>query len=230
MQSIELEKSTESRYSQLLFVLLSFFLLSPFVEESQSRFRLISLIFLSIIVFSLKTIDLKKKAFTRCLWFAGLIIILEIAYSFFDHRPFKDTLAIVTFFFYAFFLGLSIVVIAQRMFSTKKVSMDTILGGISLYLLIGYLWAVLFHLVYHFDKHAFYADHSWRNLYITYFSFTTLTTTGYGDVYPLNKFAMALANLEAITGQMYLTVFVARMVGLHITHQHAKDFRCPLGK
>jgi len=230
MKSIEVERSTGSRYSQLLFILLAFFLLSPFVEGSHSRFRLISLIFLSIVLFSLKTIDLKKAAFAICLWLAGLIFILEIAYGFFDQQHLRNTLSIITFAFYIFFLTLSIVLIARRMFSTTKVSMDTILGGISLYLLIGYLWTVLFHLIYHFDKSAFYAGHSWRNLYITYFSFTTLTTTGYGDVYPVNKFAMALANLEAITGQMYLTIFVARMVGLHITHQHAKDFRCPLGK
>ncbi|PIR17837.1 MAG: hypothetical protein COV46_02610 [Deltaproteobacteria bacterium CG11_big_fil_rev_8_21_14_0_20_49_13] len=52
-----------------------------------------------------------------------------------------------------------------------------------------------------------------------YLSFATLTTLGYGDVFPVNKMAMVMTNLEAVAGQMYLAIFVARMVELHIMHQ-----------
>ncbi len=53
---------------------------------------------------------------------------------------------------------------------------------------------------------------------MVYYSFVTLTTLGYGDIVPVNPSVRALATLEAITGQLYLTVLVARLVGLHITH------------
>jgi hypothetical protein len=53
-----------------------------------------------------------------------------------------------------------------------------------------------------------------------YFSFITLTTVGYGDIVPHSPAARTLAALEAITGQIYLTVLVARLVGLHIVHAH----------
>jgi voltage-gated potassium channel Kch len=49
-----------------------------------------------------------------------------------------------------------------------------------------------------------------------YFSYTTLTTLGYGDIVPVSQIARTLATLEAITGQLYLAVLVARLVGLHI--------------
>ena len=49
-----------------------------------------------------------------------------------------------------------------------------------------------------------------------YFSFTTLTTTGYGDIVPLNPFARSLANLEAIIGQLYLGITIARLVTLQL--------------
>ena len=49
------------------------------------------------------------------------------------------------------------------------------------------------------------------------FSFTTLTTVGYGNIIPKSELAVTLANLEAVAGQVYLTVFIARLVGLHIT-------------
>ena len=53
---------------------------------------------------------------------------------------------------------------------------------------------------------------------MVYYSFVTLTTLGYGDIVPVSPSARALATLEALTGQLYLTVLVARLVGLHITH------------
>ena len=49
-----------------------------------------------------------------------------------------------------------------------------------------------------------------------YFSFVTLTTLGYGDITPVNSFARSLAYLEAAAGQIYLTVLIASLVGMHI--------------
>jgi voltage-gated potassium channel len=49
-----------------------------------------------------------------------------------------------------------------------------------------------------------------------YYSFATLTTVGYGDVIPMTAFAAMLSNMEAIIGQMYTAIVVARLVGLHI--------------
>ena len=50
------------------------------------------------------------------------------------------------------------------------------------------------------------------------FSYTTLTTVGYGDIAPRTLAARALANVEALTGQLYLVIIVARLVALQITH------------
>ena len=49
-----------------------------------------------------------------------------------------------------------------------------------------------------------------------YFRLASLTTTGYGDIVPLNPFARSLANLEAVVGQFYLAVTVARLVTLEM--------------
>jgi len=53
---------------------------------------------------------------------------------------------------------------------------------------------------------------------IRYFSFVTLTTLGYGDVLRRSSAARTMATLEAVMGQIYLAVLVARFVGLHIVH------------
>jgi hypothetical protein len=52
-----------------------------------------------------------------------------------------------------------------------------------------------------------------------YFSLTTLTTTGYGDIVPVDPFACSLANLESVIGQFYLAVTVARLVTLEMEHR-----------
>jgi voltage-gated potassium channel Kch len=52
--------------------------------------------------------------------------------------------------------------------------------------------------------------------HVLYFSFTTLTTLGYGDIVPVSPIARALTSTEAITGPIYLAVLVVRLVGLNI--------------
>ena len=50
-----------------------------------------------------------------------------------------------------------------------------------------------------------------------YFSFVTLTTLGYGDIAPATLVGRLIAGAEALTGQLFLTIFVARLIGLHLT-------------
>ena len=54
---------------------------------------------------------------------------------------------------------------------------------------------------------------------LIYFSFVTLTTTGYGDVFPLHPIARSLCNLEAVIGQLYPATLLARLVTLEMAHR-----------
>ena len=103
-----------------------------------------------------------------------------------------------------------------KIFNSKKVTGDTVKGGISIYLMIGILWYMFYELILLIDVDAFSIQIENLETYkLVYFSYTTLTTLGYGDISPLNKLAMALANLEAIIGQMYPAIFIARLVTLY---------------
>lgn len=109
-----------------------------------------------------------------------------------------------------------------RVVRSADVNWDTISGSICVYLLIGAIWAELYALTVATDPTAFTftvdppADISRLGL-MMYFSFVTLTTLGYGDVLPHSHMARSLASLEAVIGPLYLTIMIARLVGLHIS-------------
>jgi hypothetical protein len=117
----------------------------------------------------------------------------------------------------ALFLAIAIAVLIMKIFAETKITAETIKGGISVYFLIGFLWAYLYSLLLLLDPKALsFAKESFAYASLTYFSFTTLTTLGYGDITPVNWMARNLTILESTLGQIYLTVLIARLVGLHI--------------
>jgi hypothetical protein len=111
------------------------------------------------------------------------------------------------------------VTIGMNVFGPGKVTFDRIDGAIALYILIGVLWAQAYLLVSSVVPKAFYSAtlHSSsldRSIWI-YFSFVTLTTAGYGDILPVAPQARSLTNLEALVGQLYPAIVLARLVSLH---------------
>ncbi|MEB3311464.1 MAG: potassium channel family protein [Snowella sp.] len=120
----------------------------------------------------------------------------------------------IAFFSYAWVLMIFVLL------QSRKAKVDTIIVAVCGYLLIGIIWSFLYLLCWELDPQAFYLaiprDYQYKpwNLSI-YFSFTSLTTVGYGDIIPVNRWAMFLANMEAVLGSSYLAVVVARLVSLY---------------
>jgi hypothetical protein len=133
------------------------------------------------------------------------------------------------------FLCYAIVLMLRFIFTRQKVTSNTICASLCIYLLIGIIWALAYSSMGVFDRDAFRSTAvgaqgssdlgigSGQEVTVLYFSFCTLTTLGYGDIVPVSPMARALATLEAITGQLFLAVLVARLVGLHIAESMAAD-------
>jgi len=191
--------------------------------ELRSLIPLISLLFFCAIIFTLRALDAGKKAMMLCAGIALAATILGFVFRA-DTAVFARGLVIlVTLLIYILFMIVSITLIIRKIFAAKKVTQDTVIGGVCVYMLIGYLYACIYYVICCFDAGAFVFPPSWNHIYMFYFSLTTLTTVGYGDVYPVNRLAMVFSNLEAVTGQMYLGVFIARLVGLHMIHQYGSE-------
>ncbi|MBI4399094.1 MAG: hypothetical protein HY586_08195, partial [Candidatus Omnitrophica bacterium] len=149
--------------------------------------------------------------------------ILECIFNFHWLAPYRELVSLISLSLFALFVGLVIVVMIQNLFSQHTVTADSVRGGICLYLLIGVFWAILFEFLSVLDPHAFVlaggAESRDARYLLFYLSFTTLTTTGFGDVIPGNEMARIFAALESITGVLFLAVFVAQLVNLHILHK-----------
>jgi hypothetical protein len=111
--------------------------------------------------------------------------------------------------------------------TTRRVTFNTICASLCVYLLLGLVWALAYSVVDLLNPNAFTftlaanESPSFRvgkgDTGVLYFSFTTLTTLGYGDIVPTSPISRVLATTEAITGQLFLAVLVARLVGLQIS-------------
>lgn len=115
-------------------------------------------------------------------------------------------------------------VVAAAVFAPGQITHYRVQGAVVLYLNVAMIFTALYRLVAELGPGAFtglpagpidaapLAD-------ITYFSFSTMTTSGYGDIVPVHPFARSLANLEAIIGQLYPATLLARIVTLELAHR-----------
>ncbi|MGF6776230.1 potassium channel family protein [Paraburkholderia sp. GAS334] len=118
-------------------------------------------------------------------------------------------------------------VIGINVFAPGRVTFDRILGAIALYVLIGVVWAEAYQLVGIHIPDAYAGIHQVdarpdRATWV-YFSFVTLTTVGYGDITPIAHAARSLSILEALIGQLYPAIVLARLVSLHVAADGSGD-------
>jgi Ion channel len=111
-------------------------------------------------------------------------------------------------------------VVGRAVFGPGRVSVHRVQGAVVVYLHIALIFTYLQAIVLFFEPGALgtavaVADAS-AGAKILYFSFTTLTTVGYGDIVPLHPMARSLANLEGMIGQLYPATLLARLVTLEL--------------
>jgi len=110
-------------------------------------------------------------------------------------------------------LLLTAALIVRRVLARPTVSIQSIYGALSAYLIIGLMYAAFYAAIQHLGSGDFFANHQPADTQtLQYFSFTTLTTLGYGDFTAAGNGGRALAAVEALTGQVFLATLVARLV------------------
>src|SRR5665213_1811880 len=128
-------------------------------------------------------------------------------------------------FLFCVLLAVSVYVILRRVLGHERVGMETILGALCVYIIIGLLFTFMFIAIARVSTTPFLAqppsNHSPADY--LYLSFVTLTTVGFGDLTPASKVARSVVVLEALMGQVFLVTLVARLVALFGTEQRRSE-------
>jgi hypothetical protein len=124
------------------------------------------------------------------------------------------------------------VLIVRRILARPSVTVQSIYGALSAYLIIGLMFAACYTAIWRLGGGVFFAgqqtaQHQSNTQTFQYFSFTTLTTLGYGDFTAAGDLGRAIAVMEALTGQVFLATLVARLVAAF--RMPAEQTRRPAG-
>jgi hypothetical protein len=205
------------RFQLLLLVLLGLYAVVPFFE----RRWFADLLTTAVTVFAVASVSEKRGL----LVIFAVLAVAVIAGTWYAHWYPGYSIAVAVHFLDVVFLALVVGAILAHVFKSTHITRETIAGAVCAYLLIGAVYAHLFSILENVSPGAFAyisietetASGSEpireRSDRFTYFSFVTLTTLGYGDITPVTRPAKNLSVLEAVFGQLYLAVLIARLVG-----------------
>lgn len=108
-----------------------------------------------------------------------------------------------------------------------KVDSNKMIGSLSLYLLLGLMWTMIYLFLFEMDPTAFSGIEAgtWKQNFsqMAYYSFVTLTTLGYGDILPVNKVAQFFVFMEAIIGVFYMAIIVSSLISLRLASLDSKE-------
>ena len=211
----------ENRFLIMLLALFGAMLFGPLLGYFISIRFLIRIFFSFIFLSGIFAVSQKKHQPIIATLLAVPALILMWASYFVDIGGFEHlkNLCSMLFMFHMITLFLG------HIFSQEKITREVIFGALVVYLLMGLMWTYGYSLLGHLQPGSFSHPGTLAELdfeSFNYFSFVTMTTLGYGDISPASPPARAMAMTQAITGQVYLAVLLARLVGINIAQQMRK--------
>jgi hypothetical protein len=198
------------RYGLLLVALIAFYLLSALASGWTGQAGQLVLI-VAVTLLALRDTDFPHRQSARWATLIGSVLAIVLVAS--SHSPVaRGTASIWT----GVLLMATVVIIVDSVLRLDTVTVQSIYGALSAYILIGLMFAAFFGAIDGLGGTDFFVSGEPANIRTyQYFSFTTLTTLGYGDFTAGGSFGRAVAVLEALTGQIFLVTLVARLVSAY---------------
>jgi hypothetical protein len=198
------------RYGALLILLIASYLLSAFIKWRGIEAVQVVLFTVAVLL-ALRSASISRRAVRLVLIAAvvGLPVMFLLSFS----PATGDAGSGIADIWTALVLLAAAVMIVRRVLAFGTVTLQSIYGAISAYLVLGFMFAAAFAAIYHFSGDKFFVPGEEASTQtFQYFSYTTLTTLGYGDFTAHYSSGQAVAVLEALTGQIFLATLVARLV------------------
>ncbi len=219
-----LEFRKRNRFLYFLISITLLIIIAPLLKANIFGQIVLSILIVFVLISSINSISKDMKYFLISCLLGGPWIVVSIATTLSGRlQPgFYEALFGSVFFVYVTVITLSYVLKDQR------VTADTLYGAICVYILLGITWSFFCVVVEAVFPGAFsFVPENHVNNFLDwsdfiYYSFVTLTTLGYGDITPITQTSRNLAFLEAVCGQVYLAIIVARLVAMYISHSYEK--------
>jgi len=232
------------RHTALLIAIIGLFAVRPFLGATGVAAIVFSLAMLLVLLVALLTIQVddlvgereallvqrRRRSFIG--WALAVLAIAERLWLFFAPDPRLLLVGSVSWLLFFSFVTWSQL---RSLLKQREVTGETISMSISIYLLLGVSWALLYVVIFTRDPEAFRfatpipggVGEAYRFPILLYFSLTTLSTVGFGDITPLTLPARYAAVAEGITGQFYLAILVARLVGMQMSRAATPSTSAP---
>lgn len=213
-----------SRYGFLLIVLMLILSFGSSLTELRHGEIAIAVVFTALMLSAGVAVSHVPKTRRRLLAFALIVIAADASLALDPAMP----LIVAASSLRVTFLGFVTFAMLSHIVRTEHVTHDTILGGVAVYLLIGFFFQSAFGIVEVFYPGSFLAGDvavsalpsadSAHGRYpaLVYYSFVTLSTVGFGDIMPTWSLPQSLSTAEAVIGQLYLVILVASLVGMRL--------------
>ncbi len=222
-----LNRPRKRRFLYLLISLVIQFMVYPYLQGGLIQRSILFFVLSSIVLLGMYAVSGSKRLFWVAIVLGAPAILSRFVVLFSGDDLLEMATLVSSILFYLFMTA----TILFYVFRPNDVTADTICGAISVYLLIGITWSLVYFFVELVHPGSFYIskeydiDGQLTSSDFLYFSYTTLTTLGYGDIIPVTPVARSLATLEAIFGPLYLAILIARLVGMHTAVKVSKKDR-----
>jgi len=214
------------RFQNLLIWILLYILAAPFLECFPHTDVFVQLLFSVVLVSAVYAINRQTALMRPALVLMVLTTILIWCHvlSLFTISGMMVNIVLLTY------LGLIVIAFGRFVFVAKRVDAELIAAALCLYLLMGLLGGEILLLLETLTPGSFagsslgqVVSFQGKAEIFQYFSFTTMTTLGYGDITPQTSTAMAFCQVEAILGQLFIAVLVARLVGIQVAQSFTES-------
>ncbi len=211
----------KEKFTILLGLLLIYVVATPFFAQVINESFFLDIIFSAVMVSAILTLSREKKS-----RFVVILLVLPCLVLLWLHLPDNSAeILLAGTALQAVFNFFMVFIIVWLVFQAPVITRDILSASIVAYLFVALFFAKSF-LVLEILSPGSFSISSDRIMtdpsVMKYFSFVTLTTLGYGDVVPISDQAKTMAISEALIGQIYLTVLIARLVGVYASRSHTQ--------
>jgi hypothetical protein len=207
----------------MLFAILALMLVQPLFASHAFAQTLLTMMLAAVLLSAVYAFRASKIYFVAATALMVPTFVARFALAF----TFNWTVELLATVLSALFLLVTVVALVSRLFSVRSVTLDMISAAVCAYLLMGIAWGFLFAAVELVHPNSFSAAllpsgpssaaPLFRSFHtFVYYSFVTLTTTGYGDIVPVSDPARILSILEAVVGTLYIAILISRLVSLEL--------------